>query len=472
MLSKVELVMNDSNSGVGSGSGTGIFGKIGVSPVESTSPIVITGNMDADTIREKLGNSPLADACMDSIENGASTIYVLPVKETTHGTISKAVHAGEGKGTVEASGSPTNDFTIIVKIETGGLTNAATCSISENGGNTWNDEQTIPLSGEIQLQNTGINLTFEASEGNTFVAGDTYTFEATAPSANNGDIIEAAKRFKSSMVNVELIHIVGTSTPALWGSLESLGKQMETEAGKPIFFVCEQRNVDENEKTEAYVEAIAPEAKSVKGRHVCVVSQWLRYVRMDGRTQDINMAGIFTGSLASIKESSSAAFTGTGGITYPEGKVVKLLPDGIEDYIQQMDEARYVFLRKYEGLEGYFVAATNMTAPATSDFANIEDVRVMYRLAREIYKRSILHQNEDFDQNAADTYYAQVQEDLNVPIDEARDRDHIISDGRVTILTDQVNAGKDKKLPIRIQCVPRGYTRELKLQMYVVNALA
>ena len=166
---------------------------------------------------------------------------------------------------------------------------------------------------------------------------------------------------------------------------------METEAGKPIFFVCEQRNVDENEKTEAYVEAIAPEAKSVKGRHVCVVSQWLRYVRMDGRTQDINMAGIFTGSLASIKESSSAAFTGTGGITYPEGKVVKLLPDGIEDYIQQMDEARYVFLRKYEGLEGYFVAATNMTAPATSDFARGEDVRVMYRLAREIYKRSILH---------------------------------------------------------------------------------
>lgn len=472
MLSKVELVMNDSNSGVGSGSGTGIFGKIGVSPVESTSPIVITGNMDADTIREKLGNSPLADACMDSIENGASTIYALPVKETTHGTISKAVHAGEGKGTVEASGNPTNDFTIIVKIETGGLTNAATCSISENGGNTWNDEQTIPLSGEIQLQNTGIELTFEASEGNTFVAGDTYTFEATAPSANNGDIIEAAKHFRSSMVNVELIHIVGTTTPALWGSLESLGKRMETEAGKPIFFVCEQRNVEENEKTEAYVEAIAPEAKSVKGRHVCVVSQWLRYVRMDGRTQDINMAGIFTGSLASIKESSSAAFTGTGGIAYPEGKVVKLLPDGIEDYIQQMDEARYVFLRKYEGLEGYFVAATNMTAPATSDFANIEDVRVMYRLAREIYKRSILHQNEDFDQNAADTYYAQVQEDLNVPIDEARDRDHIISDGRVTILTDQVNAGKDKKLPIRIQCVPRGYTRELKLQMYVVNALA
>lgn len=132
MLSNVELNLHDSNGGAGSGTGTGIFGKVGVSPVESASPIVITGNMDAEMIREKLGNSPLADACIDSVENGASTIYALPVKEATHGKISKADHQGTGKGTIEASGNPTNDFTLIVQIETSGLTNAATCVISEN----------------------------------------------------------------------------------------------------------------------------------------------------------------------------------------------------------------------------------------------------------------------------------------------------------------------------------------------------
>lgn len=472
MLSNVELNLHDSNGGAGSGTGTGIFGKVGVSPVESASPIVITGNMDAEMIREKLGNSPLADACIDSVENGASTIYALPVKETTHGKISKADHQGTGKGTIEASGNPTNDFTLIVQIETSGLTNAATCVISENGGQSWGDEQTIPLSGTITVPNTGVTLTFTASEGNQFVAGDTYTFEATAPAANNGDILDAVKKFRSYMVTVELIHVVGTSTAALWGSLESLGAAMETQAGKPIFFICEQRGPSEAENAAAYAEAIAPDAKSVKGRHVGVVSQWIRYIRMDGREQDINFAGILTGSLAAIKESTSVAYTGTNGISYAEGKIVKLLPEGIEDYIEQLDAARYIFLRKYEGLEGYYVAATNMTAPASSDYANIEDVRVMYRLAREVYKRALLHQNEDFDQTDAETYYAQVQEDLNVPIDDAKDTDHIISDGRVTILTDMVNSGKDKKLPVRIQCVPRGYTRELKLDMYVVNAIA
>ena len=472
MLSNVELNLHDSNGGAGSGTGTGIFGKVGVSPVESASPIVITGNMDAAMIREKLGNSPLADACIDSVENGASTIYALPVKETTHGKISEAVHTGTGKGTVKASGNPTNDFTLIVKIETSGLTNAATCVISENGGQTWGEEQTIPLSGTITVPNTGVTLTFTASDGNQFKAGDTYIFEATAPSANNGDILDAVKKFRSYMVTVELIHIVGVTTAALWGSLETLGCAMETQAGKPLFFVCEQRNASEAENAAAYVEAIAQEAKSVKGRHVCVVSQWARYVRMDGREQDINLAGVITGSLAAIKESTSVAYTGPDGINYAEGKIIKLLPEGIEDYIEQLDAARYLFLRKYEGLEGYYVAAANMTAPASSDYANIEDVRVMYRLAREVYKRALLHQNEDFDQNGAEVYYAQVQEDLNVPIDEAKDTDNIISDGHVTVLEDMVNAGKDKKIPVRIQCVSRGYTRELKLDMYVVNTIA
>lgn len=472
MLSKVELNLHDSNGGAGSGSGTGIFGKVGVSPVESATPVLITGNMDAAMVREKLGNSPLADACIDSIENGAATIYAMPVKETTHGKISQAVFVGEGKATIEAKGNPTNEFTLIIEIETGGLTNAATCVISENGGQTWSEEQTIPLSGKITVPNTGVELTFTASEGNEFQAGDTYTFEATAPSANNGDILDAVKKFRTHMVNVELIHVVGVTTAALWGSLESLGSSMETQAGKPLFFVCEQRNAAESENAGAYVESIAPEAKSVKGRHVCVVSQWARYIRMDGREQVINMAGVITGSLAAIKESSSLAYTGTEGISYPEGKVVKLLPEGIEDYMEVLDESRYMFLRKYEGLEGYYVAASNMTAPASSDYANVEDVRVMYRLAREVYKRALLHQNEDFDQNEAEVYYTQVQEDLNVPIDTAKNRDHIISDGRVTILADMVNTGKDKRLPVRIQCVPRGYTRELKLDMYVVNALA
>lgn len=78
MLRDVNTIITDGGLG-DTAKGEGIHFKIGVSPVVSDAPIVITGSMNAKKIKEKLGLSPLADACMDSVENGSSMIYCLPV---------------------------------------------------------------------------------------------------------------------------------------------------------------------------------------------------------------------------------------------------------------------------------------------------------------------------------------------------------------------------------------------------------
>ena len=469
MLSKVTNNIVDTNSGAGSGAGTGLTAKIGVSSVASPEPIVIRNSMDSDTIKEKLGNSPLADACIDAVENGAGTIYCLPVAATTQGTISEAEHVGTGTATVEASGHPTNEFVIIVRVETGGLTNEATVSISENDGVDWLDEQTVPLGGAITVPNTGVTLTFTADASKVLVAGDTYTFKATAPAASTANIVNAVNVFRTYPAKIEMIHIVGTTAPALWASLEALGKTWEKDYGRPLLFLVEHRKPASGETAAAYAAAIKADAKSVKGRHVAVVSQWASYVRLDGRQQDINMAGCISGWIASSKESTSIAFV--RDFVFAEGKVVKLLPEGIGDYMNELDECRYIFLRTYNGMDGFYVASANTTAPATSTFCDIETARVMYRLSREVYQRALEHQNEDFDQSEPEVAYQYLQADLNVPVDDAV-RDEIISEGAVTILTDEINPGKDKKVPVRIQCVPRGYFREINLNFYVVNSLA
>ena len=59
--------------------------------------------MDAKKIKEKVGNTPLADACIDSVENGAATIYCIPVKATTDGTIGEVKAVKTGEGTLEVS---------------------------------------------------------------------------------------------------------------------------------------------------------------------------------------------------------------------------------------------------------------------------------------------------------------------------------------------------------------------------------
>ena len=68
MFGDVNVKVEDGNLGRSSSTGTGTSIKIGISNVESKSPILISGTMNAKKIKEKVGNTPLADACIDAVE--------------------------------------------------------------------------------------------------------------------------------------------------------------------------------------------------------------------------------------------------------------------------------------------------------------------------------------------------------------------------------------------------------------------
>ena len=70
MFSSVNVNVEDGNLGRSTVEGRGVQVTIGVSNVKSTVPLLITNTMKPDVIKEKLGYTPLADACMDAAENG------------------------------------------------------------------------------------------------------------------------------------------------------------------------------------------------------------------------------------------------------------------------------------------------------------------------------------------------------------------------------------------------------------------
>lgn len=211
-LRDVTFNVEDGALGNSEDTGTGVHVKIGISPVTSTVPLLITRVMKPDKIKEKLGLSPLADAAMDSIENGAGKIYCIPVLPTTDGTIDKVVHQGTGTGTVTLSGKPNNTYHIILKITEAGTLNTAAFVKSLNGGYRFDDEETIPLSGAYEIAGTGITATFTGD----FVEGDTYQFTSTAPAVSNAAILKAVEGLYNSDLEFEFIHIVGPSSKALW----------------------------------------------------------------------------------------------------------------------------------------------------------------------------------------------------------------------------------------------------------------
>lgn len=467
MYGDVNVTVEDGNLGRSSSTGSGVQFKIGISNIESTTPILITGSMDVKKIKEKVGNTPLADACIDSVENGAATIYCIPVKATTDGTVGEVKEAKTGEGTLKVTGKPNNAYDIVIKVTDDGENNEAGYAYSLDGGNTFSEEMTVPLNGEAVLANTGLTAKFtEAGGGDSFKEGDTFTFSTTAPSMSNADVISAVESLINNNTAFEFIHIVGTSSRALWASLATIANDFLTKYKRPLFFVCEARMKRSNESLDEYAVAMQEERKGINNIYIQVVCSNSRYQRMDGRVQDINNAGIVCGLYCKAKESQSIGEVKSFPIS--EAKMLKLLPEGIEDYIEVLDKAKYLTFRQYVGKEDYYVTSANMMAPDGSDYTYAEDVRVSNRLVKAVRAYALNELQTEIDPEQIEESITVLQEQLNTPIEDAV-RDKIISSGRLEIDTENLNILADESIDVRVTYVPMGHVRDMHLTFAVEN---
>lgn len=75
---------------------------------------------------------------------------------------------------------------MVVKITAQGGLNSAAFICSIDGGNSYTDEITVPVTGEYEIEGTGLKLKFtEATESeqkpSSFLVNDVYSFTTTGP---------------------------------------------------------------------------------------------------------------------------------------------------------------------------------------------------------------------------------------------------------------------------------------------------
>ena len=468
MYGDVNVTVEDGNLGRSTSStGTGVHVKVGASNIGSRTPILMKGTYSAKEIEALVGKTPLADACMDAIEGGAGTFYALPVAPKTQGTTGEVAEEKEGDGSVAVSGTPNNAYELTVEILDGGGLNEGSFQVSLDGGATFGDETTIPEGGTVELTGTGLTLTFSvAPEGTGFVSGDRFTVSTTAPVMNNQDVLDAVVSLRNFSQEFEFVHIVGASGKALWASLVTLADDYLTKYKRPLFFVCEARLPEAEESAKEYADAMAEERKGIASRYLQVVCAPVKFARMDGRTQVINLAGYLTGFYARARESQSIGEVRTFQIS--EAKVLALLPDGIEDYVEALDGEKFLTVRRYVGLENYYVTSANMMSQDGSDYLYAEDVRVSNRLVKAVRAQALQELQVEIDPGAVETSVAVIQENLMIPVEEAMD-DGIISSGTVVIDTADLNILVDEALDVRITYVPMGHVRAINLTFAVEN---
>jgi hypothetical protein len=468
MYGDVNAQIQDGGLGAVGNTGSGAHVKIGVSPIESASPIVITSSMNAKKIRALLGHSPLADACMDSVSAGAGQMYCIPVKASTDGTIGSVTKDGEGLEDMTVSEKPYSNYSVEVLIVVSGGFNEAAFKYSLDGGYSYSDEVTIPVDGNYIISDTGLKLKFteNATKADSYKVGDKFTFSTTAPQMTNQDVLTAVEKMKGMTQEFEGVHIVGPSTKALWAAMEVEASKFATTYQMPLWFLFEFRDINDGEALADYATALLDERKGLTSFYIQVAAARALFTKMDGRATNVNGAAIVTGlyARASVQESIGKVRD------YPISGVLKLLPEGIEDYIKDLDAAGYITFRQYQGIEGFYVTSARTMAPDTSDYKYAERVRVANKLIRVCRTEALMLLQEDIDMSDPDGSFLSMAAFIQSPADQ------MVKQKEISSVTVTVPEGQDvlatEQLTFVIRFVPIGQARAITLDVGMTNPLA
>lgn len=468
MLRDVTYSVTDGLLGLAGPQGTGVHVKIGASPTISAEPVLVIGTMSAEKIKNRLGLSPLADAVMDSVENGASKIYCLPVTAGTAGTVSAVKESENASGAVSVEGTPANAFDIIVKITGKGGLNVAVFRYSLNGGLTWSEDITVPTGGKYAAEEAGLTFTF-TTDGE-FALDDTWSCMTTAPSMTNEDILEAVGKLKDMSAAFEFVHIVGPTAPELWAAVSVKQKELMDTYRKPVFFILEACEKAQKETMKDYVSRLEAGRRKVSNYDMQVVAARGIYTGMDGVKRNSSLAGIICGwyARASVQESIGR----TSVYSLPDNKLSGLLPTGLEeDDTEALDLAGYLTFRQYDGLSGYYVTNARVMGPEDSDYRYAEDIRVKNKIIRLTRKAALLRLHEDVDITDVDADLAAKAQFIIADVEK-----EMVDKGEISAVTVSVPAGQDilqsETMQIVIRYVPKGKVREIKIDLGMTNPYA
>lgn len=483
MLRDVKHHVTDGLLGFATATGDGRHLKIGVAPVVSDTPIVITGDMDATKIKARLGLSPLADAAMDAVQFGAARTYCLPVAASTAGTLGAISKDADGGGDMTVDGSPTNAFSVVVKITAQGQLNTAAFIVSTDGGETFTDEITVPVTGDYEIEGTGLKLKFTEAEEpeqkpSSFIVNDVYSFTTTAPTMTNGDVLEALDKLKNFAEEYEFIHIVGESDVDLWLAVSEVQIALRDTYHKPVFVMMEAAYPtmdgsfgpglmgDEEDLTDWALEMEA-KRKKVKNYDIQVVAAWGRLVKLDGTTKITNLAGVVSGLYAKAPVQVSIGKTREeAGFGVKKTKLLELLPVEMDSaIIELLDLGGYLTFREYDGLDDFYVYHTKMMSPDGSDYRYAEDVRVKNKIIRETRKEGLLILQDDIDLEDAQGELETRAKFMFTPLQRMIDNKEISSAEIIVPEGQAQTIIEDEIMHVIIRYVSRGYIREIDVDL-------
>lgn len=440
----------DGAMGVQGAQADGRFAAIGVAAKFGQGILTLNA---PDQVEEAIGDGPLRDLLVSALSISRTSVSVIALEGSLPGSVSQVMPGAEnkGQGVVSVSGSPRNEYNIGIEIVSGGGLNEATFRVTVDA--LPGKRITVPDGeGKYEILGTGLVVHFDPATG-SFAEGDTFSFSATAPSATNGEVLEAIDKILEAKLTIEFIAVAGVSSAPLWAALatKAIGS---ADIYQYLFFVAQARYLNEGETLNEWAnELCGVERGSTASTRLEVCAAYIEEADSNGQVDIRGLIGTYCGTLAARKVQDGPDAVKFGGIA----AATALKPDGINDgHIENLKNAGYVTARKYVGLKGIYITSGQMMSEEGSDYDLVERRRVMDKACRNLYTAQLPAVNDtvtigkDGSPEGIEMFVAKSQAPL-----ETMKTNREISDGYVIVPPGQ-NILADKKLRTKVRIIPLG----------------
>lgn len=384
------ITIRDNGLGIVDAGSDGVGCLIGTCSTGTAGTFYSYAGSGTNQAKDDLGRGPLADHTVKNLlRSGGKQTIAYKTTATTAGSSSAITRSGGAVGPLPTlSGAPYDYANAVLTIVTGGAVGTATFKYSLDGGDNYSQTLTTAAS---YLLDSNVTVTFTAG---TYVAGETYSWTDTAPAFSTSDVSSAMDAVIDSIYDPEFVHVLGHASSA--ANSATMAATISTKvdaawAAHKYFFAVMEAPMDTPENIISAFSSVEQKGLMVCGGFAEVINE------RSGEIEKKSSGRIIGPRIARNPIAIHLARDAADSDLDACDDVTALVPNGMaastgyhdEDATPAYSAGRMSSLRTINGRDGFFVANGLTRAASTSDFQQVQYLRIVLKAARAWYKYAL-----------------------------------------------------------------------------------
>jgi hypothetical protein len=364
-------------------------------------------------VQANFGTGPLVEAAARAIDLYGQPVCVVRAAaggatDGTYSAVDSTGVTGTAVPTVDATVKPYDSYDVRVNIVTGGTVGVAgiQLTVSLDGGITTSQLYTAGVANFILITEANVKISLGAG---TLVAGDWFTVSTFAPNPDSTTYLTALTALGNSLVSWRVCAIVGTVDAATAGSIDQKFVGFQA-AHKPRYFIANTRLPDfiAGETEAAYLSSLSAAFHDFATTFGSIAAGAVQLPSsVSGRQYKVPVSYAAGPLIASVDEDVDVADINLGSI--PGARLADTNGNPIlglhnESLNPGLDDARFLTLRTWVGVEGVYVNRPRVMSATGSDFYLVPHRLIMNLGEDALYQYLIRRLNQGVQVNKKTGY--------------------------------------------------------------------